>query len=177
MLTLAMELMRKIIFAVLLLINVVFAAQLEGFYKTFDETTGNAKSIVRLYKCGDNLCGRIVALYDEKGKRIEETLSAPYSVADKIKGKPKMAGLDIIWNMKLNPKENEYSGGKILDPKSGNIYSGVVWQDKKDARQLRVQGKIGPIGRTQQWQVMNVNSLPADLKNLDVSKWIPKIVQ
>ncbi len=153
----------------------VFALELEGFYKTIDDKTGNAKSIVRIYKCGDAICGRIVALYDEKGAKIEETLNAPSRVADKVSGSPKMAGLDIIWSMK--PDKDEYSGGKILDPKSGSVYSCVIWPDKKDAKKLNVRGKIGPIGRTQEWNVFDASGLPEDLKNLDVSKWTPKIIK
>jgi uncharacterized protein (DUF2147 family) len=153
----------------------VFAADLDGFYKTVDDKTGNAKSIVRIYKCGDAICGRIVALYDEKGAKIEETLNAPSRVAEEVSGSPKMAGLDIIWNMK--PDKDEFSGGKILDPKSGKVYTCVIWQDKKDAKKLNVKGKIGPIGRTQVWSVFDAANLPEDLKNLDVSKWTPKIIK
>ncbi|MCL1957047.1 MAG: DUF2147 domain-containing protein [Fibromonadales bacterium] len=153
----------------------VFALELEGFYKTIDDKTGNAKSIVRIYKCGDAICGRIIALYDEKGAKIEETLNAPARIAEKVSGSPKMAGLDIIWNMKAD--KDEYSGGKILDPKSGSVYSCVIWQDKNDAKKLNVRGKIGPIGRTQVWNVFDAANLPEDLKNLDVSKWTPKIIK
>jgi len=168
--------MKLKIFALLLALSAsAFAFELEGFYKTIDDKTGNAKSIVRLYKCGDALCGRIVALYDEKGAKIEETLNAPARVADKVSGSPKMAGLDIIWNMKVDG--DEYSGGKILDPKSGSVYSCVIWPDKKDAKKLNVRGKIGPIGRTQVWNVFDSGNLPEDLKGLDVSKWTPKIIK
>jgi uncharacterized protein (DUF2147 family) len=167
--------MKKITVFVLLFALFAMAAELEGFYKTIDDKTGGAKSIVRLYKCGDAMCGRIIALYDEKGVKIEETLNAPSRVAEKVSGSPKMAGLDIIWNMKLS--KDEYSGGKILDPKSGSVYSCVIWQDKNDAKKLNVRGKIGPIGRTQIWHVFDAGSLPEDLKSLDVSKWVPKIVK
>jgi len=168
---------KTMFFSMLFLASVAFSAELEGFYKTVDEKTGKAKSIVRLYQCGSDLCGRIIALYNEKGDAVEETLSAPARVAEEVKGKPKMTGLDIVWNMKWDSKDKEYSGGKILDPKSGSVYSCVIWQDKKDANTLLVKGKIGPIGRTQKWQVMSENGLPADLKNLDVSKWTPKIIK
>jgi uncharacterized protein (DUF2147 family) len=167
--------MKTTVLALFFALSAVFATELEGFYKTIDDKTGNAKSIVRIYKCADAICGRIVALYDEKGTKIEETLNAPSRVAEKVSGSPKMAGLDIIWNMK--PDKNEYSGGKILDPKSGSVYSCVIWQDKNDAKKLNVRGKIGPIGRTQIWHVFDAGGLPEDLKNLDVSKWVPKIVK
>jgi uncharacterized protein (DUF2147 family) len=167
--------MKKIVVLVLFLALFAMAAELEGFYKTIDDKTGNAKSIVRLYPCGDALCGRIVALYDEKGIKIEETLNAPSRVAEKVSGSPKMAGLDIVWNMKWS--KDEYSGGKVLDPKAGSVYSCVIWQDKKDAKKLNVRGKIGPIGRTQVWNVFYASCLREDFKNFDVSKWTPKIIK
>jgi len=165
----------KVLALLLALSASVFAFELEGFYKTIDDKTGNARSIVRIYKCGGAYCGRIVALYDDKGAKIEETLNAPVRVADKVAGSPKTAGLDIIWNMK--PDKDEFSDGKILDPHSGSVYSCVIWQDKKDAKKLNVRGKIGPIGRTQVWSVFDAANLPEDLKDLDVSKWTPKIIK
>jgi len=153
------------------------AAPLTGFYKTIDDKTNNPKSIVRLYECGDMLCGRIVALYDADGAKISETLNNPERVADKVDGTPKMAGMDIIWNMKWNEKDAEYTSGKILDPKSGSVYSSVIWADKDDANLLRVRGKIGPFGRTQVWHVFPETELPKDLQKLDVAKWEVKVIK
>jgi len=153
------------------------AAPLTGFFKTIDDKTNNPKSIVRLYECGDMLCGRIVALYDAEGTKISETLNNPERVADKVTGSPKMAGMDIIWNMKWDERDKEYTGGKILDPKSGSVYSSVIWADKDDANLLRVRGKIGPFGRTQVWHVFPTAELPAELQKLDVTKWEVKIIK
>jgi uncharacterized protein (DUF2147 family) len=153
------------------------AAPLTGFYQTIDDETKNPKSIVALYECGQNLCGRIVALYDSDGAKITETLNAPERVADKVLGSPKMAGLDIIWNMKWDDKDTEYKDGKIMDPKKGSVYSSVIWQDKKDPAKLNVRGKIGPFGRTQVWNVMNAADLPADLQGLKTDGWEIKAVK
>jgi uncharacterized protein (DUF2147 family) len=153
------------------------ALPLTGFYKTIDDETKNPKSIVALYECGENLCGRIVALYDADGEKISETLNAPVRVADKVKGEPKMAGLDIIWNMKWDADDKEYSDGKIMDPKKGSVYSSVIWQDKKDENLLNVRGKIGPFGRTQIWHTMTAKDLPTDLQKLDTAKWEVKIIK
>ena len=163
-------------FCTMFCIGAAGAAPFVGFYKTIDDKTNNPKSIVRLYECGDMLCGRIVALYDADGAAISETLNNPERVAEKVKGEPKMAGLDIIWNMKWDAKGNEYSGGKIMDPKSGSVYSSVIWADKDDANLLRVRGKIGPFGRTQVWHVFPAADLPKDLQKLDASKWEVKII-
>ncbi|MDR1360741.1 MAG: DUF2147 domain-containing protein [Rickettsiales bacterium] len=157
--------------ALLFCIGAANALPLTGFYQTIDDKTNNAKSIVALYDCGEKLCGRIVALYDADGVKIAETLNAPERVADKVDGAPKMAGLDIIWNMEWDADDAEYENGKILDPKSGSVYSSVIWQDKKDASKLNVRGKIGPFGRTQIWNAVAAADLPKDLQKLDTSKW------
>ncbi|MDR0741266.1 MAG: DUF2147 domain-containing protein [Rickettsiales bacterium] len=151
-----------------------------GFYQTIDDETNRPKSIVAIYEYlnGDDveIAGRIVALYEADGK-ISETLSNPVRIADKVKGAPKMVGLDIIWGMEWDADDAEYEGGKIMDPKKGSVYSSVMWADKKDASKFNVRGKIGPFGRTQVWNVMQASDLPADLQNLDTSKWTTVVVK
>ena len=56
-----------------------------------------------------------------------------------------------------------------MDPKSGKIYSSVMWQDAPGV--LNVRGKIGPFGRTQKWNVLDVANMPDDLQNLDMATW------
>ena len=148
------------------------AGAFTGFYQTIDDETNKPKSIVALYNYDDGkLGGRVVALYGDDGK-VSETLKAPIKKADKIKGAPFMSGLDIIWNMKLD--DGEYRGGKIMDPKSGKVYSSVMWKEKGELDKLRVRGKIGPFGRTQTWNVLKTTALPKDLQKLDMTKWTPK---
>lgn len=160
------------------------AMPLTGFYKTIDDKTGNAKSIVRLYECPEpddlydndhdrdmDLCGRIVALYDAAGGNIAETITAPARVAYKVAGAPKLAGLDIVWGMEWDDDDMEYDDGKILDPESGSVYSSVIWRDKSDPSVLRVRGKIGPFGRTQAWRAVSAAELPAELQGLDTTGW------
>jgi uncharacterized protein (DUF2147 family) len=134
------------------------AVPMTGFYQTIDDETKKPKSIVSLYECEDKLCGKIVALYDAEGAKITETEKNPVRVADKVEGSPKMVGLRMIWDMKYD--DGEYRGGKIMDPKSGKVYSSVIWQDKNDPELLNVRGKIGPFGRTQVWKVMEKSELP-----------------
>lgn len=155
----------------------VFAAvPYVGLYQTIDDETNTPKSIVQLYeyKDGDKteLAGRIVALYDANGV-ISETLENPTRVAEKVKGIPKMVGLDIIWDMEWDNDDKEFNNGKIMDPKSGKIYSSLIWQDATDS--LNVRGKIGPFGRTQTWNVMQATDLPAALQNINTDNWMPII--
>lgn len=152
------------------------AAALTGFYQTIDDKTNQPKSIVALYEYTDGddteLAGRIVALYDANGK-ISETIANPVRTADKVKGAPKISGLDIIWDMEWDADDNRYEDGKIMDPASGKVYSSVIWQGTS-AGELNVRGKIGPIGRTQKWHAFDVKTVP-ELKDIDTSKWTPNI--
>ena len=151
------------------------ALPLLGFYKTIDDSTGNAKSIVRLYECDGSMCGRIVALFDPTGATIEETISNPVRVAEILEGKPHMDGLDIMWEMQWSERNSEFSGGRIMDPKTGRVYRSRVWQDSDDESLLRVRGMVGPFGRTQVWHAVRKSDLPKDLQKLDVSGWTPII--
>ena len=145
-----------------------------GTYQTIDDETNTPKSIVQIYEYMDGddieIAGRIIALYGPDGQ-ISETLANPTRVAENVKGKPKMVGLDIIWGMEWEDDERQYEDGKIMDPKSGKVYSSVMWQETPEI--LNVRGKIGPFGRTQHWNTMTNDKLPADLQNLDTSSWKP----
>ena len=145
-----------------------------GAYKTIDDESGKPKSIVVLYEYrqgkGTGLAGRIVALFDEEGN-LSETIKNPERVADKVEGKPKMVGMDILWRMSWDADKERYEGGRILDPKSGKHYASVIWQDTPEI--LNVRGKVGPIGRTQHWEPMVSEMLPEEIRSLDTSSWKP----
>lgn len=151
-----------------------------GMYQTIDDETNSPKSIVALYEYADGneskLAGRIIALYGADGN-ISETLSNPTRVADAVRGAPKMVGLDIIWNMEWDSDDSEFGDGKIMDPKSGKVYSSVMWQDKNTTDKLNVRGKIGPFGRTQVWNILDKSTLPSELQNLDTVNWTPVILK
>ena len=168
--------MKKFIICSLFIIHCSLCAAFTGYYQTIDDETDKPKSIIALYKYkeSDNkekLGGRIIALYGEDGK-VSETMFEPKRVADKVQGSPKMAGLDIIWDMEQN--DDEYENGRIMDPKTGKVYRSVIWQLKDEPNQLRVRGKIGPFGRTQTWNILTEKDLPKELQKLDTSAWAPK---
>jgi hypothetical protein len=174
--------MKKLFAAILSFTFVTNTFAFDGFYQTIDDETNKPKSIVALYKYtaiddgeeDEYLGGRIIALYGEDGK-ISETINAPVKIATEVKNTPKMAGLDIIWEMEFDDDDNEYDDGNIMDPKSGKVYSSVMWKDSETPNKLQVRGKIGPFGRTQTWNILQVSDLPTDLQNIKTSGWLPKI--
>jgi uncharacterized protein (DUF2147 family) len=116
-----------------------------GAWKTFDDKTGSARAIVRIYEQDGKLFGRIERSF---------TPGAANRVCavcrDERKNQP-IIGLIILRNMKLDG--GEYTGGDILDPESGSVYRCKLHLEQEGAR-LIVRGYIGfsLLGRTQTWQ-------------------------
>ncbi len=111
------------------------AENIAGLYKTIDDETGEAKSLVQIYAHQGKMYGRVVKLFENPDKK-----------AVGIKGDPKIVGLDIAWG--LQDEGKRYEGGHILDPAKGKIYGCEMW---RDGDKLIVRGKIGPFGRNQTW--------------------------
>ncbi|MEY2862905.1 MAG: hypothetical protein RLY58_612, partial [Pseudomonadota bacterium] len=62
-------------------------------------------------------------------------------------------GLKILWDLKADPKrEQTYTGGSILDPLNGKLYSAKA-RLSTDGRRLSIRGYLGisMLGRTPIW--------------------------
>lgn len=120
------------------------AQQLVGKWKTIDDETGKTKSIIQIYEQNGKYYGKIVELLlpEDKGKLCDKCSGTN-------KNKP-IEGMVIMEGM--NKDGDGFSGGKIMDPKSGKTYKCSIEFDGKDA--LKVRGFIGIslIGRTQTWK-------------------------
>ena len=116
-----------------------------GLWKTFDDKTGSARAIVRIYEQDGKLFGKIERSFTPGAERRVCDVCA-----DERKNQP-IIGLIIIRNMKAS--DGEYSGGDILDPDSGSVYRCKLHLDH-DGTRLVVRGFIGIslLGRTQYWQ-------------------------
>ncbi|WP_165929437.1 DUF2147 domain-containing protein [Flavobacterium rhamnosiphilum] len=114
-----------------------------GKWKTIDDETGKAKSIVEIYERSGKIYGKIIDILDaEKKKNL--CVNCP---GDE-KNKP-VLGLVIIKG--LTKDGNEYNAGKILDPTSGKLYKCFLALEGND--KLKVRGYVGValFGRTQTW--------------------------
>ena len=118
-----------------------------GLWLTIDDASGKTRSQVRIYEQDGALFGRIEKIIIP-GKTDKCVLCT-----DERKDQPAL-GLVIIRNMKKSAGvPNEWSGGDILDPEKGAVYtSRMILSD--DAQSLNVRGYIGiPLfGRSQSWQ-------------------------
>ncbi len=136
--------MRKHLFILIVLLPLFsFAQSITGKWKTIDDETGKAKSIVEIYKTGDKYFGKIIELITEKNKDgICRTCETEYKDKNII-------GLVILKDL---VKDDEvYDDGEIMDPKNAKVYS--VTLTLLEPNKLKVRGYIGFsfIGKTQYW--------------------------
>jgi len=138
--------MKQILFLSFLLCPLLGFSQVNnivGTWKTIDDETGEAKSVVRIYK-------------EKDGKyfgKIEQLFKNPDGKCVNCKGDDKdkpILGLIILTNMKENGEKLD--GGSILDPANGKTYNATL-SIEKDGR-LKVRGSLdkwGVAGRSQFW--------------------------
>lgn len=116
-----------------------------GLWKTFDDKTGAARAMVRIYEQDGKLFGRIEQSFTPGAEHRVCTLCT-----DERKNQP-IVGLIIIRNLKADGEH--YDGGDILDPDSGSVYRCKMHLEQGAAR-LVLRGYIGIslLGRSQTWQ-------------------------
>jgi len=116
----------------------------EGLWKTYDDRTGEARALVRIYRQDQGLFGRIETSFGpgESEARCD-------ACTDERKDQP-IVGLLILRNLK--PDEDGFAGGDILDPESGSVYRCTL-RLEDEGRKLIVRGYIGLslFGRSQSW--------------------------
>ena len=123
------------------------ATEPTGYWRTIDDETHEAKSIVRITEERGELKGKVVTLLNRKGED-------PNPVCDGCPGDRKdqpIKGMTILWGLERDG--GEWSGGTILDPESGDTYDAKL-ELKEGGEKLDVRGYIGfsMLGRTQTWE-------------------------
>ncbi len=126
----------------LFIVKMSFCQQLEGQWETYDDKTGEKRSVVEIFKQNEQYFGKI----------IQKEEGAPDDVCGKCEGEKKdqkILGMLIIEG--LEKDGDEYNGGTITDPESGNVYKCYLELVEND--KLKVRGYIGfsLLGRTQYW--------------------------
>lgn len=116
-----------------------------GTWKTIDDATGKAKSIVKLYIKNDRLYGDIIKLINDDPNYDPLCTECTGKLKDK-----KILGMTIVYGLKNNGKAWKGDDG-IMDPDNGKYYDVKMW---RDGNKLNVRGYIGPFYRTQTWYLM-----------------------
>jgi uncharacterized protein (DUF2147 family) len=139
----------KITFLFLLLLvftlTAVHAADIVGQWKTIDDKTGEAKSVVEITMKDRKLYGTIVKLINPDPNYDPVCTECK----DHLKGK-KMLGMQIINGLKK--EDDKWVGDRgILDPDNGKYYDVKIWVDETNPSKLNVRGYIAFLFRTQTW--------------------------
>jgi uncharacterized protein (DUF2147 family) len=115
-----------------------------GKWKTIDDKTGKAKSIVTIREQDGKLYGTIETLFDPPVPH-----PTCYLCSGAMKDQP-LVGLQVLWGFHLDG--SQWSGGQALDPETGKIYrASLALEDS--GKKLRLHGYIGIplLGRTEYW--------------------------
>lgn len=124
--------------------SLALAAGAGGTWKTIDDETKQPKALVEITEAANGeLTGKIVKLFANPEAVCEKCEGA-------LKGKP-VVGMTILTGLKKDGEE--WEGGKILDPKSGKVYSAKA-KLTEGGKKLEVRGFLGValLGRTQTWE-------------------------
>jgi uncharacterized protein (DUF2147 family) len=118
-----------------------------GLWKTIDDNTKEAKSIVEISEVDGKLVGKIIKLF----KKPEEDANPKCDQCQgDLKDQP-IIGMKIIWD--IEKRSSDWGNGHILDPKNGKTYKAKM-KVVEDGKKLELRGFLGIslLGRTQVWQ-------------------------
>ena len=141
--------------AILLITSMALQAQtVEGKWTTYNEETGSPLSVIEIVKTGNSIEGKVSQIFLEPYQGEDPICT---KCTDERKDK-KVIGMNFLWGFQNDG--GSWTTGKILDPESGQIYSGKLWLE--DANTLQVRGYAGPLDlfyRTQTWKRVQVSSV------------------
>ena len=118
-----------------------------GKWRTYDDETGELKSIINIWEEDGILYGKIEKIFPKPGED-------PDPLCDKCPGELKatrIIGMTIMKDLTRSGKQ--WKGGTILDPDNGKTYSCKI-EVVEAGKKLKVRGFIGLslLGRTQYWE-------------------------
>ncbi len=118
-----------------------------GSWHSFDDKTGELKSLIQISESNGVLSGRI----DKLLRKEADQKAVCDKCTDDRKDKP-MLGLEIIRGAKKAEGKDVWEGGNIVDPDNGTVYK-LRMTPIEDGQKLEVRGFIGfaLLGRTQTW--------------------------
>jgi uncharacterized protein (DUF2147 family) len=120
------------------------AQSIVGKWKTIDDNSGEARSIIEVYERSGKIFGKVASIYFKPGEDTNPVCDKCERTDPRFK--KKIIGMEIIQHM-VNTG-SEYSEGHILDPENGKVYRCKLWLEGKI---LKVRGYWGPFYRTQTW--------------------------
>ncbi len=140
--------MKKLSILILLLtISVLMKAQSPiGTWKTIDDKTGEAKSLVQITEYQGKYYGKVIKFLRANADPNRKCVDCKGAKKNQL-----VMGMNIIEG--LYKDGNEWTGGTITDPENGKEYRCKIYFRNGNANELEVRGYIGfsLIGRSQIW--------------------------
>lgn len=137
--------MKKIITIIVIFFttSTICSQDIFGVWESRNEDTNKVDSYVEIYKKEGKAYAKIIEITDKDRQKV---------VCDKCEGENKnkpILGMNILYG--LSKDGNEWSGGKILDPRNGKLYTCYIKLEGKD--KLKIRGYVGfaLFGRTSYW--------------------------
>jgi len=115
-----------------------------GKWKTIDDNSKEARSIVELVEREGQIFGKIIRLFPRPTEDPDPICNKCEPTDPRFQ--KKVIGMEIIRGLRKDGQE--FAGGDILDPENGKVYRARVWVEGKE---LKVRGYWGPFYRTQSW--------------------------
>ena len=117
-----------------------------GLWRSIDDKTGKERSLIRIVENNGIFEGKVEKIFEQPG-------DDPSHLCKECEGERKdkpIIGMTILWNLKKDGEQ--YTGGEILDPKTGTIYRAKMKLTGGGSK-LEVRGFIGVslFGRSQTW--------------------------
>ncbi|PZE17073.1 DUF2147 domain-containing protein [Putridiphycobacter roseus] len=100
---------------------------------------------VEVYKKGGKYFGKVIWIKtpnDENGQPVKDTKNP-----DDAKKNQNILGMDIITDLVF--KTEEWSGGKVYDPKNGETYDCKIWLEEG---KIHLRGYLGWFYETKTWK-------------------------
>jgi len=122
----------------------VYSQEVYGEWKTIDDNTGIAKSIVEVYEQNGKVFGRIKKIL-KKDQRDVRCVNCKGDLKNQ-----KVEGMVILKD--LSKDEDEFEDGTVTDPENGKTYNAKIWLNEDDPDVLMVRGYLSFLYRTQEWK-------------------------
>lgn len=115
-----------------------------GKWNSKNDETGKVDSVIEIYEKDGKAFAKIIDIKNADRKKALCTLCE-----GKNKDKP-ILGLNILTG--LEKDGDEWSGGKIIDPRSGKVYKCYI--KLENSNKLKIRGYVGfaLIGKTAYWE-------------------------
>ena len=129
-----------ILIVALVISNTAWGQSVIGKWKTIDDETGKAKSVVNIYEEDGRIYGQIIEIFNGSPDKICKNCTGD-------KTGQKIVGMVIISDLEKDGKYWEGDDG-IFDPEKDTYYDVKIW---REGDELNVRGYIGFLFRTQTW--------------------------